>query len=66
MFVLIPDHRHLERVIRCITKSAPTSELVGVLLHLNLWKMEGDPQFRYKISTQGPVFLGWLEEQVSQ
>ena len=55
----------MARAIECIAKSAPTTELVGMLLHFNLWGMAGDPQFRYKISTQGPVILAWLEAQAS-
>ena len=64
-YILILDHRHLARAIECIAKSTPTTELVSMLLHFNLWGMAGDPQFRYKISTQGPVILTWLEAQVS-
>jgi len=64
IFVLIPDHRHLARTIECIAKSAPTSELVDTLLHFSPWQMTGS-EFRYNISTQGPVFLGWLEAQAS-
>ena len=66
MFVLIPDHLHLDRVMQCITRSAPTSKLVDKLLHFNLWEMAGDGQLRCKISTQGPVFLRWLEKHASQ
>ena len=77
VFVLITDHKHLALVVECIANSAPISELVDILLHFNLWQVDlpqsqywntwqvDVPRSKYKISTQGPIFLGWLEEQVT-
>jgi hypothetical protein len=51
--------------MECITNSAPSSKLSDVLLHFNPWQIASECQFQYTISTEGPAFLRWLEEQES-